>query len=139
MVTNMLRGIGAALAHANLGLVTLALALHIVGLIVTGERWRVVIAGLGSRLSLYQTTLINLAGIFGASLAPYLATWLAKTYGLAYVGYYLSAAAVFLLLLSLLFPQVRERLSTLLTEFVRLSGLTDQAAPMLFEDEFSAP
>jgi metabolite-proton symporter len=36
----------------------------------------------------------NLAGIFGASLAPYVATWLAKTHGLQYVGYYLSAAAV---------------------------------------------
>jgi len=35
----------------------------------------------------------NLAGILGASLAPYVATWLAKTYGLQYVGYYLSAAA----------------------------------------------
>ena len=36
----------------------------------------------------------NLAGIFGASLAPYIATWLAKTYGLQYVGYYLCAGAV---------------------------------------------
>jgi MFS family permease len=36
----------------------------------------------------------NLAGIFGASLAPYVATWLAQTYSLAYVGYYLLAAAV---------------------------------------------
>jgi metabolite-proton symporter len=36
----------------------------------------------------------NLAGIFGASLAPYVATWLAKSYGLRYVGYYLTAAAV---------------------------------------------
>jgi MFS family permease len=44
----------------------------------------------------------NFAGILGASLAPYLATWLAKTYGLAYVGYYLSAAAV-LTMLALLF------------------------------------
>jgi MFS family permease len=35
----------------------------------------------------------NFAGIFGASLAPYIATWLAKTYGLQYVGYYLCAAA----------------------------------------------
>ena len=35
----------------------------------------------------------NFAGIFGASLAPYIATWLAKTYGLPYVGYYLAAAA----------------------------------------------
>jgi metabolite-proton symporter len=34
----------------------------------------------------------NLAGIIGASLAPYIATWLATHYGLAYVGYYLSAA-----------------------------------------------
>jgi len=36
----------------------------------------------------------NFAGIFGASLAPYIATWLAKNYGLQYVGYYLSAAAI---------------------------------------------
>jgi len=34
----------------------------------------------------------NLAGIVGASLAPYIATWLARTHGLAWVGYYLSAA-----------------------------------------------
>jgi metabolite-proton symporter len=36
----------------------------------------------------------NLAGILGASLAPYIATWLASHYGLNYVGYYLSAAAL---------------------------------------------
>jgi metabolite-proton symporter len=36
----------------------------------------------------------NLAGIFGASLAPYIAIWLAKKYGLQYVGYYLSMASV---------------------------------------------
>jgi metabolite-proton symporter len=36
----------------------------------------------------------NLAGIFGASLAPYIATWLANTYGLQYVGYYLTGAAL---------------------------------------------
>ena len=35
----------------------------------------------------------NLAGIFGASLAPYIATWLAQNYGLQYVGYYLTAAS----------------------------------------------
>jgi len=40
----------------------------------------------------------NFAGIFGASLAPYIATWLAKTYGLQYVGYYLSAAAALTLI-----------------------------------------
>jgi len=36
----------------------------------------------------------NLAGIFGASLAPYIATYLATNYGLQYVGYYLTGAAM---------------------------------------------
>ncbi|MBT2747305.1 MULTISPECIES: MFS transporter [unclassified Lysobacter] len=40
----------------------------------------------------------NLAGILGASLAPSIATWLASTYGLAYVGYYLSAAGALTLI-----------------------------------------
>ena len=35
----------------------------------------------------------TLAGILGASPAPYLATWLAKTYGVTAVGWYLSAVA----------------------------------------------
>jgi MFS family permease len=36
----------------------------------------------------------SLAGILGASLAPYVATWLASRYGLQYVGYYLTVSAV---------------------------------------------
>jgi MFS family permease len=36
----------------------------------------------------------SMAGILGASVAPYIATWLAKNYGLQYVGYYLTASAV---------------------------------------------
>ena len=36
----------------------------------------------------------NLAGIFGAALAPYIATELATRYGLQAVGYYLAVAAV---------------------------------------------
>jgi MFS family permease len=40
----------------------------------------------------------NLAGILGASLAPYVATWLATNHGLQTVGWYLSAAAVISLL-----------------------------------------
>ena len=36
----------------------------------------------------------NLAGIFGASLAPYAATYLAQHYGLQYVGFYLSLSAL---------------------------------------------
>jgi metabolite-proton symporter len=36
----------------------------------------------------------SMAGILGASLAPYIAIWLANTYGLRYVGYYLTASTV---------------------------------------------
>ena len=44
----------------------------------------------------------NLAGILGASVAAPIATWLASHYGLAYVGYYLSAAGL-ITLIALLF------------------------------------
>ena len=40
----------------------------------------------------------NVAGIFGASLAPYAATYLATNYGLAFVGYYISGIATLSLL-----------------------------------------
>ncbi len=40
----------------------------------------------------------NLAGIFGASLAPYIATWLQANYGMLYVGYYLGLSAVITLI-----------------------------------------
>jgi sugar phosphate permease len=46
--------------------------------------------------SLIGTT--TFAGIFGASLAPYIATWLATNYGLQFVGYYLSLAAILTLI-----------------------------------------
>ncbi|WP_296682902.1 MFS transporter [Flavobacterium sp.] len=36
----------------------------------------------------------NLAGIIGAAFAPMIAIWIATNYGLNFVGYYLSAAAV---------------------------------------------
>ena len=38
-----------------------------------------------------------MAGIFGASLTPYIATWLQVNYGMAYVGYYLGMATISLL------------------------------------------
>jgi metabolite-proton symporter len=46
----------------------------------------------------------NLSAIFGASLAPYVAMWLGGHYGLAAVGYYLSAAAAVTLLALLAVP-----------------------------------
>jgi metabolite-proton symporter len=55
----------------------------------------------------------SMAGILGASLAPYIATWLAQTYGLQYVGYYLAASAILTFLGLLL---IRETKDTDLTE-----------------------
>jgi metabolite-proton symporter len=75
------------------------LATLIVGLALMGYTY----GPLGTILSeLYPTSVrytgsslsFNLAGIFGASLAPYIATWLARNHGLEFVGYYLSAAAL---------------------------------------------
>ncbi len=51
----------------------------------------------------------SLAGILGASLAPYIATWLAKSYGLEYVGYYLCASAVLTLLGLLSIRETKDR------------------------------
>ncbi len=50
----------------------------------------------------------NLAGIFGASLAPYIATWLAVNFGLPYVGYYLTAAAALTLVGLLAMPETKD-------------------------------
>jgi metabolite-proton symporter len=50
----------------------------------------------------------NFAGILGASTAAPIASWLATKYGLAYVGYYLSAAAL-VTLIALLFMKGKER------------------------------
>ena len=51
----------------------------------------------------------NLAGIFGASLAPYAATWLARSYGLQYVGYYLTTAALLTIAGLLAIPETRDQ------------------------------
>jgi metabolite-proton symporter len=52
----------------------------------------------------------NFAGIVGASLAPYIATWLATTRGLEWVGYYLSASALLSLLGLYLSRETRDTL-----------------------------
>ncbi len=51
----------------------------------------------------------SLAGILGASMAPYIATWLAKHYGLQYVGYYLCASAGLTLVGLVLVRETRDR------------------------------
>jgi metabolite-proton symporter len=50
------------------------------------------------------------AGILGASLAPYIATSLATAYGLEYVGYYLSGAAVISLIAFFLLKKAHDQL-----------------------------
>jgi len=50
----------------------------------------------------------SLAGILGASLAPYTATWLARNYGLQYVGYYLFASAVLTLIGLLMIRETKD-------------------------------
>ena len=44
----------------------------------------------------------NLAGIIGAAFAPIIAIWIAKNYGLTFVGFYLSAAALITIIALLL-------------------------------------
>ena len=77
---------------------TLAIGLGLMGLTygplgtVLSELFPTPVRYTGSSLT------FNLAGIFGASLAPYIATWLANNYGLQFVGYYLTGAAVLTLM-----------------------------------------
>ena len=54
----------------------------------------------------------SVAGILGASLAPYMATWLAKSFGLQYVGYYLSASAALTFVGLLLIPETKDEALT---------------------------
>ena len=54
----------------------------------------------------------SVAGILGASLAPYIATWLAKSFGLQYVGYYLSASAVLTFVGLLMIPETKDDVLT---------------------------
>ncbi len=77
---------------------TMALGLGLSGLIygplgtVISELFPTSVRYTGSSLA------FSLAGILGGSLAPYIAVWLARNWGLQYVGYYLSASAVLSLL-----------------------------------------
>lgn len=49
----------------------------------------------------------NLSSILGASVAPYIATWLAHTYGLFYVGVYLASMACLTLIALILCKETR--------------------------------
>jgi metabolite-proton symporter len=85
----------AVLAFLAVGLALMGLTYGPLGTALT-ELYPTAVRYTGASLS------FNLAGIVGASLAPYIATWLAIHYGLAYVGYYLSAAGLLTLIALLL-------------------------------------
>lgn len=51
----------------------------------------------------------NVASILGASVAPYIATWLATRYGLFYVGIYLASMAMLTLIALLLSKETRDQ------------------------------
>jgi metabolite-proton symporter len=80
-------GTAGALGMMVVGMVLMGLTYGPLGTVVS-ELFPTEVRYTGSSLA------FSMAGILGASLAPYVATWLAKRYGLEYVGYYLTASAV---------------------------------------------
>ncbi len=80
-------GMAGALGMMVLGLTLMGLTYGPLGTVVS-ELFPTPVRYTGSSLA------FSMAGILGASLAPYIALWLAKKYGLPYVGYYLTGSAV---------------------------------------------
>lgn len=98
-VTVLIGLFGLGMAKMLVGGTGGALAMMVVGMSLIGITY----GPLGTVISeLFPTPVrytgcsiaFSMAGILGASLAPYIATWLATNYGLQYVGYYLSASAL---------------------------------------------
>jgi MFS family permease len=84
-------GVPGAVAMTILGLSLMGFAYGPLGTLVS-ELFPTPVRYTGSSLA------FSLSGILGASLTPYIATWLATHYGLKWVGYYLTASAVLTLL-----------------------------------------
>ncbi len=80
-------GLTGAVVMVTLGLSLMGLTYGPLGTVIS-ELFPTPVRYTGSSLA------FSLAGILGASLAPYIATYLAKNYGLRYVGYYLTLSAV---------------------------------------------
>jgi MFS family permease len=80
-------GISGVVCMMALGLALMGLTYGPLGTVVS-ELFPTPVRYTGSSLA------FSMAGILGASLAPYIATWLAKNYGLQYVGYYVTGSAV---------------------------------------------
>ncbi len=94
-------GTTGAILMMGLGLALMGLTYGPLGTVIS-ELFPTPVRYTGSSLA------FSLAGILGASLAPYIATWLARTYGLQYVGYYLSSSAVLTLLGLLMIRETKD-------------------------------
>jgi metabolite-proton symporter len=96
-----LAGTAGVVAMMALGLTLMGLTYGPLGTVIS-ELFPTSVRYTGSSLA------FSLAGILGASLAPYIATWLARNYGLQYVGYYLTASAVVTFLGLLLIRETKD-------------------------------
>jgi metabolite-proton symporter len=95
------RGLTGAAVMLAVGLALMGMTYGPLGTVVS-ELFPTAVRYTGSSLA------FSLAGILGASLAPYAATWLAKNYGLPYVGYYLTGSAVLTWLGRLLIRETKD-------------------------------
>jgi metabolite-proton symporter len=94
-------GMTGVMAMLAVGLALMGMTYGPLGTIVS-ELFPTAVRYTGSSLA------FSIAGILGASLAPYIATQLAKNYGLPYVGYYLTASAVLTLVGLLLIRETKD-------------------------------
>ena len=80
-------GIGGVYVFATIGMVLVGLNYGVLGAALAAP-FPTPVRYSGSSIT------FNLAGIVGASLAPYIATWLQAEYGINYVGYYLLVSSL---------------------------------------------
>jgi metabolite-proton symporter len=95
-------GIHGAIVMMTVGLTLMGLSYGPLGTIIS-ELFPTPVRYTGSSLA------FSTAGILGASLTPYIATWLAKNYGLPWVGYYVTFSAVLTCLGLLLIRETKDQ------------------------------
>jgi metabolite-proton symporter len=95
-------GIHGAIVMMTVGLTLMGLSYGPLGTIIS-ELFPTPVRYTGSSLA------FSTAGILGASLTPYIATWLAKTYGLPFVGYYVTLSAILTTLGLLLIRETKDQ------------------------------
>lgn len=103
VVTVLIGGFSFALGPLLTGSLAMIYAFVTLGMFLMGLTYGVIGAALAAPFPANvrytgSSITFNFAGIFGASLAPYIATWLATHHGMGAVGYYLLGASVITLL-----------------------------------------